>query len=174
MFHKLTQTAYKIKVNHWYYVLLTLYIFYGLFLQIISFPSFFGYSVLTNVSNSMSPLINTQSLTVVKAQKSGYTKGDIVAYYSQEKGKQIIVTHRIVSLGGNVYVTKGDANIATDKTLVTPRLVLGKVIRIYNDVGGWVRFLKSPLGIALFLGLPAFFFIVVEGLYISYNLKEKE
>jgi hypothetical protein len=63
-------------------------------------------------TNSMSPLLDNGSNTIMVAPKNpeGLKEGDIVAYYSSDaKG---LVVHRIVSIGGDekgwFSITKGD------------------------------------------------------------------
>ncbi len=82
--------------------------------------------------------------------------------YTQINGREEIVTHRIVQIGGNVYLTKGDNNIAVDQEKVVPRLIIGKVVFIIPDVGYLLFFAKTKAGLWLTIILPALSIIVCE------------
>lgn len=109
----------------------------------------------------MSPLIDTGSVTIVK-KDSTYEPGDIISFYDSENKKEEVVTHRIVSIGGNVYVTRGDANEVVDQKIVAPRLVIGKVIFIIPYLGHVITYAKSSQGLILTIILPAILIILVE------------
>lgn len=109
----------------------------------------------------MNPTLNKGSIIITKAF-SQYSPGDIITYYSEINGREEIVTHRITQLGGNVYITKGDANIAIDREFVLPRLIIGKVILIYSFFGYLVGFAKTTIGVWLMIILPAIIIIRTE------------
>lgn len=115
----------------------------------------------TNISNSMLPEINTGSLTMVNKLPE-YIPGDIITYYAKINGKAAIITHRILWIGGNVYVTKGDANQVADREVVEPRLVIGKVIFIIPYLGYVMSFIKTPSGILSVIILPTVVIISTE------------
>ena len=109
----------------------------------------------------MSPLINPGSITLVVKQPS-YIIGDIISFYTITDDKVNIITHRIVNAGGNVYITKGDANSAVDETTVLPRLVIGKVYMIIPYLGLFISFAKTGIGLWLTILIPAIWIIGVE------------
>lgn len=143
-----------------YIVLVGLYIMLCVVLKItssgISTIKFF-----TNQSASMYPLINQNSLTVVIKQDS-YEIGDIITFYDNSIGKREIISHRIIGFGGNVYKTKGDANIFADNSIVKPRLIIGKVTLVVPYFGLALTFLKTGIGTLIFVLLPGVFFLIVE------------
>lgn len=116
----------------------------------------------------MNPTLNKGSIIITK-EFIQYSPGDIVTYYSKVDGREEIVTHRIIQLGGNVYVTKGDANVAIDHELVVPRLIIGKVILIYPYLGYLIGFAKTTIGVWLMIIFPALIIISVEILKIINN-----
>ena len=93
---------------------------------------FFPHYMIGVGSDSMRPKINKgDALILKKVHEEPLKKGDVVAY---KKGKKVIV-HRIVEVhdekGTVYYVTKGDANNATDPAEVKQSQVQGIVkIRI--------------------------------------------
>lgn len=116
----------------------------------------------TSKSSSMNPVIDAGSVIIVQKQPF-YEEGDIISYYALVDGKTEIITHRVLRLGGNVYVTKGDANSAVDRETVEPRLVIGKAVMIIPYVGYPVSFIKGPVGTGITLLIA--FFITIMGLY---------
>lgn len=150
-----------------YYFLIVTYILYAGTIGVLSsqhLPG--GIRFFTNQYSSMEPVINSGSLTMVISQ-SYYDAGDIITYYAKgTDGKEEIVTHRIRSIGGNVYVTKGDANMVDDRELVLPRLVIGKVTKIIPNLGHVVSFAKSQFGVIATIIAPAVIFIFIEVLKI--------
>lgn len=146
--------------SDYYYSFILLYLVFC-FLAFIFSVSFFGFRAFTTKTNSMNPTINTGSLFITKAL-SEYNPGDIITYYAQVDNHEEIITHRILSIGGNVYITKGDANVAVDREIVVPRLVIGKVILIYPYLGYLLGFAKTKIGVWLVILFPAFCIIAVE------------
>lgn len=143
-----------------YYCFVILYAIFTSSIILLS-SGFFGVKMFTNRTNSMSPTITTGSLIFVKPSTT-YAVGDIISFYAGNEKKSDIRTHRIYQEGGNVYRTKGDANIAFDEKLVAPRNIIGKVIYIIPVFGYFFQFIKSTLGVALFILLPAIFIITKE------------
>lgn len=135
---------------------------------IFSINIFSPYYSFTNKSDSMAPLINRGSLTIVKDLPS-YEVGDAVAYYALIDSQEEIITHRIKSIGGNVYTTKGDANEVADRELVKPRLVIGKVVFIIPYLGYFISFSKSLLGSWLMIIFPAYLIIFCEIIKIVFE-----
>jgi signal peptidase len=95
-----------------------------------------------------------------------YNVGDIISYYAKINGKEEIVTHRIFRIGGNVYLTKGDANQALDEEKIVPRLIIGKVVLVIPYLGYLIGFAKTKIGLWLLIVLPALFIILSEVIMI--------
>ncbi len=133
-----------------------------------------GIRVFTNESYSMSPAITPSDLIIVRKQfPLSYDKGDIVTFYTKDsEGKEQIITHRIYKLGGNVYITKGDANLVPDKNYLLPRLIIGKVIVVIPYLGIYLRALRNKVLQPIFLYLPALYIITIEIYNIFMDLQE--
>ncbi len=153
---------YSIQIHRLYVSFVCVYLFMQAVILIFSMKPEWGFGFLTTKTYSMSPTIDPGSLTAVI--KSGYYDvGDIISFYDlDEDGNEIIVTHRIVQIGGNVYVTKGDSNPAHDGTKVLPRLIIGKVLFILPYLGYFLTFAKSSLGLVLLIWIPASIVAFVE------------
>lgn len=120
----------------------------------------------------MAPTIDTHSLMLVVKQPS-YNVGDIISFYSLESDKIEIITHRIIRLGGNVYVTKGDANEATDQTKVVPRLIIGRTVFVIPKLGSYISFVKTGAGLWFTILLPAGLIMLREIWSIIEEVRER-
>lgn len=153
-----------------YYALVIFYVIFAFLAALLS-SSFFGLRVFTNKSQSMNPTIDTGSIIVVK-KFNEYDVGDIISYYAQNNGQEEIITHRIFRIGGNVYLTKGDANQATDEYKIVPRLIIGKVILIIPHLGYLIAFAKTGVGVWLLIIFPGALIIFIEVVKIFLLLKQ--
>lgn len=121
---------------------------------------FMGYQMLNIASNSMYPLINVGDGVMVKIAKpdTEIVEGDIIAY---RLGEHIIV-HRVKEVvNGNSYITQGDNNDVDDGNPIPRADVMGVYKFHIKGVDGLLQYIKSPLGIVLFLILAVsvvFFF----------------
>lgn len=140
--------------SRFYHCLVWVYLIFISVVIIFSVDIFNPFHSFTNISDSMNPVINRGSLTIVRSFTS-YKIGEAITYYALLDGREEIVTHRITDIGGNVYTTKGDANEVVDRELVKPRLIIGKVIYIIPYLGYLIAFTKSLLGHWLLIILPA-------------------
>ena len=87
-------------------------------------PTMFGLGSAIVLTGSMEPTIPVGSLIIVHAQ-SEYNEKDIVMFESDQFSSS--VTHRIVEVTENGYITQGDANNTRDSE-VPKDAVIGKVI----------------------------------------------
>ncbi len=124
-----------------------------------------GFSSAIVITGSMSDTIEPNDMIITLKQKS-YKVGDIITY----EGASSTVTHRIVEITDEGYITKGDANNTADTEAVSKDKVVGKVMIILPRMGKVVAFLQSPLGMMLIMGL---FLIALELPSIVGKLKPK-
>lgn len=115
-----------------------------------------GASSYVVASQSMAPSITAGSLIFV-VDSGGYEVGDVVSF--QRDGK--VVTHRIVEVESDHYITKGDANDGRDAPVSRDQIV-GKVIFSVPLYGYFFTFASSPLGFLLFVVLPSAVLIWIE------------
>lgn len=101
-----------------------------------------GYNYKTVLTGSMEPAIPVGSIVITKEQSS-YEIEDIISF--QEEGS--VITHRIISIDRERYITKGDANNVADTEEVQQKQILGKVILTIPLLGYLVMWLMSPVGI---------------------------
>lgn len=147
--------------SKYYYGFVLIYIILTSIVGVFSINFFGAIRSFTNTSNSMNPVINTGSIVTVRKLDT-YKIGDVISYYVQSSGKEEIVTHRILREGGNVFVTKGDANQVVDRELVQPKLVIGKVILIIPYLGYYISFAKGGIGVWVVILVPAMLVVMAE------------
>ena len=147
-----------------YYIFFVAIAVIAIFLVISIFPIPGNYKVLIVQSGSMEPVINTGAVVVVKPA-SDYKVGDIITFGPATKTK-VPTTHRIVEIKGEgntqTFITKGDANNASDTKEVSKREVIGKVLFSVPYVGYAVAAAKKPSGFILIIVVPAAIIIFEE------------
>lgn len=151
-------------------------VFYLIFVSaVVGFSAdiFGSFRSFTNESNSMNPAIDKGSITIVKSFLQ-YEIGDAVAYYAKIDGRERIITHRITGIGGNVYITKGDANAVADRELVKHRLIIGKVIFVIPYAGYAITFAKSLPGTWMCIIVPAFIIVASELARIIFEILRRD
>ena len=135
-------------------------------------PSFLGYTPLVVDTGSMVPEFEAGDLAIVKnktVQEAEALKiGEVICYRT---GK-VYITHRIADIefadsGETMFVTQGDANNTPDTVRVAPSQVLGVYLLHIDDLGYFVMFLQSPMGLLLCVILP------LAVLFLSFYLIDK-
>ncbi len=109
------------------------------------------------LSGSMEPAIPTGSIVLADKNDSEINIGDIIAFHKGD----ISVTHRVSGIDedGN-YITKGDANETIDLTPVAREQIIGKCRFIIPFLGFVVNYIKTPYGIAVFIGMIAIYLVI--------------
>ena len=115
-------------------------------------PMPFGYGAAVVLSGSMEPTFSKDDLIFVKKTDSIDT-GDIVVYQSNNS----LVVHRVVSMDGDMVVTKGDANNIEDSSF-DKSAIKGVVVGSIPGLGIIVTAIKTPTGTVVVL-LCAFLLI---------------
>lgn len=104
-------------------------------------PTVFGWSWAVVISGSMEPEIGVNDLVVVHEEDS-YAVGDVITYRSGSS----VVTHRIIDQTEQGFTTKGDSNNTEDSQPVSLNAVIGKVAYVIPNVGLYIAYLRTPLG----------------------------
>ncbi len=132
----------------------------------------FGNELMVVLSGSMAPTFNTGSIIGVKPVKfEDIKQGDIVTFKNED---DLIVTHRVVEIDGDKLITKGDANNAKDNMPVTADRLIGKVQIWVPMVGYLVDFIRSKVGMLIFLAVPGVYLIVSQIWKLFKMMKEAE
>lgn len=144
-------------------------------------PDVFGTAPLAVVSPSMEGTapdsFGEGALIYIKIlsdeDKQALQKGDIVCFRDDDT----FVTHRIVAVNQNEqgktvsFVTMGDANNATDGTIMLENVV-GKCTGSVEGLGKFAMFLQTPWGILVFIGIPVIAFVIYDVLRIRNENKK--
>lgn len=88
------------------------------------YTNIFGYTYYSVATGSMKPVISPNDLIFVKITKN-VSKGDIITF----KDNGSIVTHRLIDINNNKYITKGDANNTSDIG-ISKSDIIGKVVHV--------------------------------------------
>lgn len=136
-----------------------------------------GFNLLTVLSGSMEPSYHVGSLIFVKNVDANTLKeNDVITFMADE---DTIVTHRIYSVLNEVgddgsttlkFRTKGDANTATDASLVDYRNVIGTPVLSIPYLGYVANFIQRPPGIYIAL---VFATVLVIFAFAPKNRKER-
>ena len=107
--------------------------------------SFFGYSLFEVQTGSMKNEINIGDWIIVK-YSDDIKLNDIVTF----KKNNSFVTHRVVEVYKNTYVTKGDANNAKDEA-ISKNQIVGKVVKILPHFGLIKKTILNPIVLFMLL-----------------------
>jgi signal peptidase len=118
-------------------------------------------------SGSMQPAIPLGSLVVTSPQAT-YSPSEVITFYSGNT----VATHRIVATEDASYITKGDANKTNDPRLVTPEMVIGKVLFSVPYLGYGFNIVRTPIGFLSVVVIPALLLIADELWFIGKELSK--
>ncbi len=107
--------------------------------------------------NSMEPGFHKGDLAIIR-QASIYQVGDIVTYHDGQMNANVI--HRIIRVEGDQFVFKGDNNSWIDGYRPTRDELVGKLWIHLAQAGKVVKWVQSPLNMALAAGLLGGFFML--------------
>ena len=118
----------------------------------------FGHPVMTVLSGSMSPAIDTGDMVIddpVAPERAGSLQvGQVISFYDAP-GSDVVITHRIVEIDTSgtevAYRTKGDANTGVGPDPRPASTVIGVVHTTVPRAGYILSALQRPLVLCLFL-----------------------
>lgn len=119
----------------------------------------------------MEPSLKVGSV-IFSRQFPQYNKNDIVTFSPDNDAKNT-VTHRIIDIRDNQFITKGDANNTPDIDTISQDKILGRVIFSIPFIGFIVAFAKTQLGLIIFIIIPATLIIYSEVLNIKKEIEKK-
>lgn len=110
-------------------------------------PTINGYAYLEVVSGSMKPKINIGDMIIIDTKIKEYKVKDIITFRDINGS---YVTHRIIEITDDGYITKGDANNTIDDT-ISKEDVVGKYLYKINNIGAIMKSLRSPFNLFMIL-----------------------
>jgi signal peptidase len=124
----------------------------------------FPYSLYAVSSNSMEPRLEKGSLVIVQEvnENADLEKGDIITFKGSESVEVLPITHRIVSVKDDKYITKGDNNEKADPWKLDRSEIIGKVVYNIDEVGEFIIFSRTVLGIIVLMIIPATMLITLQ------------
>ncbi|EST54613.1 hypothetical protein T458_14115 [Brevibacillus panacihumi W25] len=132
----------------------------------------FDNELMVVLSGSMAPTFQTGSIVAVKPVSFEQIKqGDIITFKDLD-GRT--VTHRVVEIKDSQLVTKGDANDGNDYNPVSKDRVIGEVQYWVPLLGYLVEFIRSQVGMLVFLVVPGVYLIVSQVWKLFRMLKEAD
>lgn len=159
-----------------YYIFIAFIAIVTVLLVISIFPITGNIKFMVVQSGSMEPVINMGGIIMIKPFDN-YKIGDVISFGDITKNK-IPITHRIhdmkVDNGRISYITKGDANDAPDKKVISEKDIIGKVLFDVPYLGYAVNFVKKPLGFFLIILIPVVIIICDEVRKIWKEIKKKD
>ena len=108
------------------------------------------------IGKSMEPNFHLGDMIIVK-QGSHYNVGDIVAYKNTQLKSNVF--HRIIGYESGRYILKGDNNAWVDTYKPAPEEVIGKLWIYLPGAGKIIQRIRTPLNMALIVGVIAGFFL---------------
>jgi signal peptidase len=88
--------------------------------------------------------------------------GDIITYYQSQNDQIVSITHRVVRVVKEGYITKGDANDGPDYDTVAPEDVMGIVVFKIPFIGALVHFARTPIVYLTLVIIPSIIVIILE------------
>ncbi len=142
----------------------------GILIILLSLVYFMpGYDMNIVLSDSMKPVFSAGDLVITVPPGGIFGKeiepSSIVLY---DNGNELII-HRVVSVDGNILVTKGDANEEPDPRLVETHQVKGIYLFGLPRLGYFKMFIETRLGWFLVIIVPA---ALLLGLIVKDIIKE--
>jgi len=123
-------------------------------------------------TGSMEPAIPVGSVVLIKPVDPETLKiGDIICFTLTEPTS---ITHRIINITDEGFITKGDANEDPDQWTVRKENVIGKAILTIPFIGYLGYFVRTPIGFILLILLPASVIIIMEIRNIVKELRKQK
>ncbi len=129
-----------------------------------------GYALLKVVSYSMEPTIKKGDLIVIDTLDNNYFVDDIITFSDNDN---TLVTHRIVNIDNDIYITKGDSNDTVDEGIKKDKII-GKYKFKISFLGQLITSLKNPLvsGLIFVIGICLCYLISMKTEKIDINEQE--
>ena len=106
------------------------------------YSDFFGYSIFEVQTGSMADAINAGDWIIVKSA-SNIKLDDVITF--KQDGE--FITHRVIGVYNDTYVTKGDANNSKDDP-IDEKQIIGKVVKVLPSFGIFKKTIFNPIVLA--------------------------
>ena len=142
----------------------------------LTVPKLFGIRIYGVMTGSMTPAYTVGGVVYVKETVPGKLQAGDVITFRMGTETEHVMTHRIVSMDGGAFTTKGDANNTADPEPVSYERLIGKVVFFLPGLAGVADFVDSSTGRSVFIILfaAAFIFWVAADLISPPEKKVRE
>ena len=121
-------------------IIIILAIYYFIQIKVFNKPyaNIFGYTFFEVATGSMEPTIDVGDVIIVKVTNE-VNENDIIVCNKDNA----FITHRLISIEEENFITKGDANNTEDEPMNKSDLV-GKVVNIIPNFSLWKKVIFTP------------------------------
>lgn len=121
-------------------IIIILAIYYFVQIKIANKPyaNIFGYTFFEVATGSMEPTIDVGDVIIVKITNE-VNENDIIVCNKDNA----FITHRLIKIEEDNFITKGDANNTEDEPMQKSDLI-GKVVNIIPDFSLWRKIIFTP------------------------------
>ena len=142
----------------------------GLFLAFLRPVQLSGNTLLMSIDDgeSMTPAINVGDIIIMKVD-ADIEVGDVITFHEGS----YFVTHRVIGLSPNGFITKGDANNDIDINPVYSKDIVGKVVLVVPYIGYIVHFARSFWGPVLLIYVPTGILIAISVVKLIKSIPSK-
>lgn len=128
---------------------------------------------MTVSGTSMEPTITANDIVFVMPANIQPVVGDIISFrHTFSENQTFIVTHRVVEVLNEGYITKGDAYTVRDDYVVAPEDVMGIMRFKIPYIGALVHFAVTTEGLLILVIFPALILIMQEVREIIWLIKK--
>lgn len=117
----------------------------------------FGYTCMWVRTGSMEPTIPTESYVLCKRASDGIKEGDVITFVCRDESLEVygsLVTHRVIGVTDEGFVTKGDSALAVeDKRVVRPDEVVAVYVKNLPAASFLGRILLTKAGLWIIIGV---------------------
>jgi signal peptidase I len=137
----------------------------GISLKNNEVPNIFNRAMLFVVTPSMEDTIMVGDLIFIDTNFDELAEGDIISFRRSDQ-QEMIITHRIVSINGDLITTKGDNNFISDEweTNFSKDLVVGKYLTKSGILGSVYE--------VLFVNSINFLFVLIIAIFLLIGIIE--
>lgn len=139
----------------------------------------FGYRPVFVLTGSMEPYMQTNGICLTKKvdDMTDIAVGDVVTFHIQgETGKNLNITHRIVSINNGIINTKGDNNNVTDDLPLTIENIDAKVVAVFNQSAWLIEKWETTTGKVMIISFALaiiFAYLTLKTLLVGFFEEKK-
>lgn len=160
----------------WILIVVLLISLYNIFMKKVRhdpLPMIAGRGYAVTVSGSMEPSIEVGDIVLIKTQPK-YEVGDVITFVDKDSPNKSLVTHRIVEITEDGYITKGDANNTADRGYVEPSYIKGAAVYLIHYFGSTLLFIQKPAGTLLMVLLALLLIELPHHIRVRYRKETME